>query len=205
MPPQRRSPLTERQKAIIQDRYNEEQKVSEISHGTQIPRSTISTFLSGVGSDANLQRPGWPRKSSATDDRLIIRKALSNTHQPLWELCVNSNSDLSIRTIKRRLQEYNILRKWKAAKRPGLNESHTSKRYKRARNIVAGKRVTGEKLYGRTSAQEKRVRTHVRYGYFDGLESTRNSFHRTSHPRIKAALLSGTRLQAAGKQGTETS
>ena len=135
MSPKRRSELTEGQKAVILDRHNSGQKPNEIQHGTGIPRSTITTFLTRVENDGfnkNFKPSGRPRKSTNRADRCIIRAALGQTRVPLAQLSFLSDSNLSVSTIRRRLQEVNI-KKWKAAKRPRLNKGHVAKRYKWAK------------------------------------------------------------------------
>jgi len=118
------------QKAVIQDRRNSGQSSTEIAHGTGIRLSTITGFLSRVkkrGFDENLSRSGRPRKTTNREDRRVIRKALGQTRIPLAQLPFLSDSNLSVSTIRRRLQEVHI-RKWRAAKRPRLNKGHVAKR-----------------------------------------------------------------------------
>lgn len=135
MSPTRRNNLTEGQKAVIQDRLNDGQKISEIAHGTEIPWSTVKNFITRLkkrGSAENFKSNGRPRKSTIRDDRRVIRKALNHTRVPLAQLPFLCDSNLSVSTIRRRLQEVHI-QKWKAAKRPQLNKGHVEKRYKWAK------------------------------------------------------------------------
>jgi hypothetical protein len=135
MSPTRRNRLTKRQKAVIQDRLDDGQKPTQIEHGTGIRQSTITSFMTRVkkrASDENLKPAGRPRKSTIRDDRRVIRKALDQTRLPLSQLAFLSDSNLSVSTIRRRLQEVHI-KKWKAAKRPRLNKGHVAKRYKWAK------------------------------------------------------------------------
>ena len=130
MSPNSCNKLTPSQKAVIQDRRNSGQSSTEIAHGTGIQLSTITGFLSHVkkhGFDENLSRSGWPRKTTNREDRRAIRKALGQTRIPLAQLPFLSDSNLSVSTIRRRLQEVHI-RKWRAAKRPYLNKGHIAKR-----------------------------------------------------------------------------
>ena len=95
----------------------------------------MKSFLQRVkkhDSHENIKRSGRPRKSSSTDDRLIVRKALANTRLPLKQLRVEANSNLSNSTLRRRLREANI-KKRKAVKRPRLNKEHASKHLKWAK------------------------------------------------------------------------
>lgn len=144
----RRFSLTDRQKAVIQDRHNSGQTLGEIETGTGIPRSTISSFLSRVkkrGFDKNLPRSGRPRITTIRDDRRLIRKALGQTRVPLAQLPFLSDSNLSVSTIRRRLQEEHI-KKWRAAKRPRLNKGHVAKRYKWAKEHIEWTEKEWEKV-----------------------------------------------------------
>lgn len=132
MSPNNRTELIESQKAVILDRKSSSQTPSEIAHGTGLRRTTISSFLSRVkkrGFQENLSRDGRPRKSTNRVDRRIIRTALDQTRLPLAQLSFLSDANLSVSTIRRRLQEVHI-KKWKAAKRLRLNKGHVEKRYK---------------------------------------------------------------------------
>lgn len=135
MSPKHYNKLTEGQKAVIQDRFNNGEKPAEIAHGTQIRRSTITSFLTRLkkrDSDKNFKSPGRPRLSTSRGDRHLIRTALGQTRVPIAQLPFLSDSNLSVSTIRRRLQEVHI-RKWKAAKRPRLNKKHSEKRYQWAK------------------------------------------------------------------------
>jgi transposase len=130
MSPNNHTYLTECQKAVILDRWNSGQTSNEIEHGTGIRRSTITSFLARVkkrGFDDNTPRAGRPRKTTNRTDRRVIQKALGQTRVPLAQLAFLSDSNLSVSTIRRRLQEVHI-RKWRAAKRPRLNKGHVAKR-----------------------------------------------------------------------------
>src|SRR5437762_191569 len=102
--PSRRGPeLTDYQKGLIQAYKDLGCKDTQISHVVQIKRSTISSFISRVkkhGFHENKQRVGCPRKSSIRDDRSIIRKAVDQTHISLAQLRHESNSNLSISTLR---------------------------------------------------------------------------------------------------------
>jgi transposase len=134
MSPRQRFRLTDSQKTVILDRHDSGQKSTEIAHSTNIPKSTITSFLARVkkrGSDAN---PGQPRKTSKTHDH-YIRKAQANTKISLAILRAITTSNLSISTIRRRLAESNI-KKWRAAKRPRLTVKHVKARLKWARECL---------------------------------------------------------------------
>ena len=66
------------------------------------------------GNHENTKRPGGPRKSTADKDRQITEAALSHTRDKHTQVKERAGSNLSIRTIRRRLKEDGI-RKWKAA------------------------------------------------------------------------------------------
>jgi transposase len=103
---------------------------AEIATRLGIPRSTITYFLQRVrnrGSVDNIHRPGRPRKTSKSADRLLIRNAEVDTHIPLQQLKNAINIDISTRTIQRRLMESGI-RKWRAVERPLLRKEHAVKR-----------------------------------------------------------------------------
>lgn len=120
----------------------------EIGEELHIPRTTVSSFLQRLderGSEENLPRPGGPRKSTATADRYLIRVAESNTRIPLAELRHDINSELSERTIRRRLKEEGI-RKWKAVERALLTKAHAQKRLKWAKAHRHWQRAQWEKM-----------------------------------------------------------
>jgi hypothetical protein len=135
MSPKRHNNLTAGQKAVIQDRLNNGQKVMEIAHGTGIPESTIRGFITRLrkrASTEDFKSTGRLRLSTNREDRRVIRTALGQTRVPLAQLAFLSDSNLSVSSIRRRLQEVHI-KKWKAAKRPRLNKGHVLKCYKWAK------------------------------------------------------------------------
>lgn len=100
-----------------------------------IPPRTVSGFserLDNRQSIEDLPRPGRPRKTSAADDRYIIRSAESETRVPLAELRLDMGINICEQTIRRRLREAGI-RKWKALNRPLLTKQHAAKRLKWAK------------------------------------------------------------------------
>jgi transposase len=104
----------------------------EIGRRLSIPHSTVSAFLNRLAkrnTHENLPRPGAPRKTSLSDDRYLVRSAQSNTRQPLAQLRVETNIDISEQTIRRRLKEAGI-RKWRAVNRPLLSQKHAKQRLK---------------------------------------------------------------------------
>jgi transposase len=126
-----RQELTEFQKGQIDGASRFGHTISEIHHLFGFPRTTIHNIVARIkkrGSAENKERVGRPRKSTDRDERLLLRRALDDTKMPLRELKFEANSDLSISTIRRRLNEQDI-KKWLAAERSRLTKAHTSKRF----------------------------------------------------------------------------
>jgi transposase len=126
-----RQELTEFQKGQIDGANKFGHTVPEIQKVLGFPRSTIRGVIARLkirGFSENIERVGRPRKSTDRDERLLIRKALDDTKMPLRELKFESNSNLSISSIRRRLGEEHI-KKWIAAERSRLTEAHASKRF----------------------------------------------------------------------------
>ena len=92
----------------------------------------LLTRFDNRGTIENLPRSGRPRRTSAAEDRYIVRAAESETHVPMVELRYQTNSDVSVRTLHQRLREARI-RKWKAVNRPLLTKKHMAQRLKWAR------------------------------------------------------------------------
>jgi len=135
MPAERqRKRLTEFQKGeIVGLRRSMSQRA--IGRELDIPHRTVSSFLQRFDirhSMENLPFPGGPRKTSVSTDRYIVHTAESETRIPLAELHVETNSNVSERTLHRRLLEAGI-RKWKAVARPLLTKKHAAQRPKWAR------------------------------------------------------------------------
>ena len=105
----------------------------EIGHQLDIPHHTVSSFLERYDqrkSAANLAHPGAPRKLSESDIRYLVHIVESDTRLPLAEIPINTTfSNVSIRTIRRRLKEEGI-RKWKAVGRSLLTQKDAKARYK---------------------------------------------------------------------------
>ena len=102
----------------------------EIGGQLGIRSTTIDAFLSRYvvrETIDNLPHPGAPRKTTPATDRYLVRLAESETRQPLAQLRVQTNGEVSERTIHRRLLEFGI-RKWKAVDRSLLMEKHAAQR-----------------------------------------------------------------------------
>jgi hypothetical protein len=130
--PMSRQKLSEFQKGQIDGASRFRHMVAEIEKVLDFARSTICNVIACIkirGFSENKERVGRPRKSLDRDNRLLIRKAMEDTKMPLRKLKFESNSDLSISTIQRRLKEQDI-KKWLAAEQPRLTETHTSKPFK---------------------------------------------------------------------------
>ena len=125
--------LTEFQKGQIEGRPGS-MSYADIGRELGIPQWTVSNFLDMRQSQENLPRPGRPRKTSKTTDRYIIRRALSETSEPLRELRNTSNADVSIQTIRPRLCEEGI-RKWRAVDRAFLTEKTRGRATSMGENI----------------------------------------------------------------------
>jgi transposase len=100
----------------------------EISKQLNIPRRTVSSFIQRTQqrqSIENLPHPGRPRKISNTDIRYLVHVAESEIRIPFKELPRETNIDISIRTIHRRLREEGIC-KWRAVNRALLTEKHAA-------------------------------------------------------------------------------
>jgi len=103
---------------------------TEIGHELHIPRQTISSFLTCLEtrhSSENLSRPGRPRITTKAQDKRIIAAAETNTRVPFASLQNIINVPASTSTIRRRLHE-DLIRKWRAVKRPLLRKEHAKKR-----------------------------------------------------------------------------
>jgi len=102
---------------------------SEIGKELCIPRSMVSSFLTQSKQRdyvTNLPRPGRPPAISESQERYIIQTVNTNTRIPFTELCNITNTNVSIRTIQRHLQNHN-LQKWRAAKHTLLTQEHAKK------------------------------------------------------------------------------
>ena len=75
--------------------------------------STVNTFLNCYTDRKNynnLHYTGGPHKTTLSDDHYLIHSAESNTGQPLAQLHLDTNLDISEQTNHRRLREVRI---WK--------------------------------------------------------------------------------------------
>jgi len=145
--PQRQR-LSDFMKGQIIALHNNGLKPSVIHHQLQIPTTTICSFLQRFknrNSIDDLPRVGRPRKSSESDDRHVLRLAHIHTRVPMHQLRVESGSNLSVASIRRRLREEGI-RKWRAVKRPRLTPAHVKKRKQWAKEHLNWKIIDFEKV-----------------------------------------------------------
>jgi transposase len=108
----------------------------EIGRRLDIPHSTVSAFLNRYADRENydnLHHTGRPRKTTSSDDHYLVRSAESNTSQPLAQLRLDTNLDVSEQTNRRRLREVGIW-KHKAVNRPLLTPKQIAERLKWARD-----------------------------------------------------------------------
>ena len=104
--------------------------LSEIQAQVNRSKSTIHEFLQRFrerGSEENLPTSGRPPKLSASTRRLPVRRSKKDRQQPLRELRNEVAPQVSVRTVKRALQQENI-RKWRAKKRALLKPQHAADR-----------------------------------------------------------------------------
>ena len=130
-----RHELTEFEKGQIDGVNKFHYTVSEIRKVFGFRRSTIRGVIERLkicGFSENKERVGRPRKPTNRDKRLLIRKALDNTKMPLCELKFEANSNLSISTIRRYLDD-KYIKKWIVAERSRLTNAHVLKRFKWAK------------------------------------------------------------------------
>jgi len=83
----------------------------EIGRRLAIAHSTVSAFLQHYADRENydnIYTAGRPRKKTSRGDRYLVRSAEANTSQPLAQLRLDTNLDISEQTIRRRLQENGI-------------------------------------------------------------------------------------------------
>src|SRR5579859_6750913 len=127
--PRQRRELTKFQKGQIVEARGLRMSYSEIGKELCIPRSMVSSFLTQSKQRdyvTNLPRPGRPPAISESQERYIIQTVNTNTRIPFTELCNITNTNVSIRTIQRHLQNHN-LQKWRAAKHTLLTQEHAKK------------------------------------------------------------------------------
>src|SRR5579859_996251 len=124
--------LTSFQKGRIIEARGVGNSPTEIGEELNIPRTTVVSFLQRFqqrGSEENLPRTGRARKTSARFDHYVTRTAESSMCIPFAELHDITNSEVSVRTLHRWLQEEHI-RKWRAVKRALLTDKHAKTRLK---------------------------------------------------------------------------
>src|SRR5579859_2298991 len=114
------------------DAYHEmDLKSSEISRRVGRPASTIRSYLRKrrTHSYQNLPRSRRPPKISDRSFRILKRYIQRNRKQNYTTIQANTLSNVSIRTIQRKLHKELNMRKWLAKNRPKLTEEHARKRF----------------------------------------------------------------------------
>ncbi len=122
------------QRAIIHGMAIAGTKSAAIARMFKVHRSTISRTLQAHGPANNFKdklRSGRPRKTtSRQDDRVYkkIRNGYFARRHPLAEVQQNLVPNVSVRTLQRRIQEKQNIRKCPTTERPFLNDSHKQQR-----------------------------------------------------------------------------
>jgi len=107
----------------------------EIGRQLDIPHSTVSAFLNRFADRENydnLHHTGKSRKMTSSDDHYLVHSTEFNISQPLAQLRLNTNLNISEQTNRRRLREVRIA-KHKAVNRSLLTPKHIAARLKWAR------------------------------------------------------------------------
>lgn len=131
--PQSKTRLSDIEKGMILAYKAEGYPRSAIAEKLQRSENTIQSFLTRYKTRVtteNLPTGHRPRKTTERADRALVRAALNGAEgrrQPLGELTNLNTPDLCTRTVKRRLSE-NDIQKWRAAKRPLLEQDHAKQR-----------------------------------------------------------------------------
>jgi len=116
-PRTQRKELTAIQKGGIIALLDNDTRYAEIARQSQLPANTVRDFAlryRATGTHENQPRSGRPRNSTAAEDQEITEFTLGHTRLNHVQLKEQSGSNLSSRTIRRRLKQRGI-RKWKAA------------------------------------------------------------------------------------------
>src|SRR5690606_37941707 len=103
---------------------------SDISRITGRSKTLVANFVNRVLDIGEIEPrtpTGRPRILSAQAVRVAIRSAISDREQTWEQLQLGMAEKVSMSTIKRTLREHHI-KKWKAKRRPLLEDSHANKR-----------------------------------------------------------------------------
>ena len=138
----RKSSLTEVQRARIvllnQEGYSERQ----ISKAEKCSKTTVHNALAkfkNSGSYSDNKRSGRPRKTTARDDRLIRRVAVHSprsSSKKMRSALLAHGTDVSCKTVKRRLTKDFGLKAFKPAKKPRLTPAMKLKRLNFAKKHI---------------------------------------------------------------------
>ena len=138
----RKSSLTEVQRARIvllnQEGYSERQ----ISKAKKCSKTTVLNALAkfkNSGSYSDNKRSGRPQKTTARDDRLIRRVAVHSPRSSFKKMrsaLLAHGTDVSCKTVKRRLTKDFGLKAFKPAKKPRLTPAMKLKRLNFAKKHI---------------------------------------------------------------------
>ena len=138
----RKSSLTETQRARIvllnQEGYSERQ----ISKGEKCSKTAVHNALAifkNFGSYSDNKRSGRPRKTTARDDRPIRRVAVHSprsSSKKMRSALLAHGTDVSCKTVKRRLTKDFGLKAFKPAKKPRLTPAMKLKRLNFAKKHI---------------------------------------------------------------------
>ena len=123
--------MTPKKRAVIHQYHMDGLKISEISGKLVIPRKTVSNIVHRIretGSAEAGQHTGRPRATTQREDLLIRRAVVKEPHMSSMQIKVECRTNVSTRTIRRRLSDEFGLRAYRAAKKPLLNTTQRKKR-----------------------------------------------------------------------------
>ena len=133
----RRTEMTDYDKGRIDAYHDMDLNSTEI--GTKVDRapSTIRSYLKKRRTHGyqNLPRSGRPSKISERGFRMLKRYVRRNRTHNYKTVQANTLSNVSIRTIRRKLRKVLNMRKWLAKNRPRLTEEHARKRLQWAEKV----------------------------------------------------------------------
>lgn len=129
--------MTDYDKGRIDTYHDMDQNSMEISKRVDRRPSTIRSYLQKWRTHGykNLPRSGRPPKISDHSFRILKRYICRNRKQNYITIQANTLSNVSIRTIRRKLYKELNMRKWLAKSRPKLTKEHAKKRLQWAEKV----------------------------------------------------------------------
>ena len=129
--------MTDYDKGRINAYHDMKLKSTEISEKIDRPASTIRSYLQKQRTHSynTLPRSGRPPKISDCSFRILKRYVRCNRKQNYTTIQANTLSNVSIRTIRRKLSKELNMCKWLAKNRPKLTEEHARKRLQWAERV----------------------------------------------------------------------